>query len=81
MAELAVQSPLANTTRLADAEIEASRRGLTFAMTLTAGMAISAIVFFALAVAGVGTTAALTSGGVCLSVPVVMLIRSFITRS
>jgi hypothetical protein len=34
-----------------------------------------------LAVAGVGTTAALTAGGVCLSIPVVMIVRSFITRS
>ncbi len=81
MAELGVRGPIENTANLTNAEIEASRQGMTFAMVLTSAMAVAAIVFFALAVAGIGTTAALTAGGVCLSVPVVMLIRSFITRS
>jgi hypothetical protein len=45
-------------------------------------MALAAVVFFALGVAGVGSvTACITAGSVCLSVPVVMLVRSFITRS
>ncbi len=81
MAELAVSGPIDNAAKLTDAEIDASKRGLSFAMKLTAGMAIVAVIFFALGVAGIGTTAAITAGGVCLSVPVVMLIRSFITRS
>ena len=81
MAELAVRGPIENTAKVTDAEIEASKQGMTFAMVLTSVMSIAAIIFFALAVAGIGKTAALTAGGVCLSVPVVMLIRSFITRS
>lgn len=81
MAELGVRGPIDNTARLTAAEIEASKQGLTFAMILTSSMSIVAIIFFALAVAGIGRSAALTAGGVCLSVPVVMLIRSFITRS
>jgi uncharacterized membrane protein len=81
MAELAVRGPFENTTKLTDAEIDASRRGLSFAIKLTSAMSVAAVIFFALAVAGIGVTAALTAGGVCLSVPVVMLIRSFITRS
>ena len=81
MAELAVRGPIENVAKLTEAEIDASRHGLSFAIKLTAAMAFAAVVFFALAVAGIGVTAALTAGGVCLSVPVVMLIRSFITRS
>jgi uncharacterized membrane protein len=81
MAELAVRGPIENTAKLTDAEIEASKRGLTFAMVLTSTSTIVAVVFFALAVAGIGVTAAITAGSVFLSVPVVMLIRSFITRS
>ena len=81
MAELAVRGPIENATRLTQAEIEASKRGMSFAMKLTSVMSLAAVVFFALAVAGIGVTAALTAGGVCLSVPVVMLVRSFITRS
>jgi uncharacterized membrane protein len=81
MAESAVKGPIDNTAKLTDAEIEASKQGLSFAMILTSGMSVVAIIFFALAVAGIGRSAALTAGGVCLSVPVVMLIRSFITRS
>ncbi len=81
MAELAVRGPIENAAKLTEAEIEASKQGLSFAMKLTSVMSVAAVVFFALAVAGIGVTAALTAGGVCLSVPVVMLIRSFITRS
>lgn len=81
MAELALRGPIENAAKLTEAEIDASKRGLSFAIKLTATMAIAAVVFFALAVAWIGTAAALTAGGVCLSVPVVMLIRSFITRS
>lgn len=81
MAELAVKGPIENTAKLTDAEIEASKRGLSFAMKLTSVSFIIAVAFFALAVAGTGVTAAITAGSVFLSVPVVMLIRSFITRS
>jgi hypothetical protein len=81
MAELAIKAPIENTAKLTEAEIDASKRGLAFAMRLTLGMSVMAVIFFILGVAGIGTTAALTAGGVCLSVPVVMLIRSFITRS
>jgi uncharacterized membrane protein len=81
MAELAVRGPIENTAKLTDAEIEASKRGLSFAIILTAVSFIAAVAFFALAVAGVGVTAAITAGSVCLSIPVVMIIRSFITRS
>lgn len=81
MAELAVRGPIDESAKLSTAEIDASKRGLTFAMRLTLGMSVMAVIFFILAVAGIGTAAALTAGGVCLSIPVVMLIRSFITRS
>jgi hypothetical protein len=81
MAELAVRGPIENTAKLTDAEIHASKRGLSFAIMLTSVSFIAAVVFFALAVAGIGVTAAITAGSVCLSVPVVMIIRSFITRS
>ncbi len=82
MAEMAVSSPLRDAAKLTDAEIEASRRGLSFAIGLTCAMAVASITFFVLGVLGVGSTAtAITAGSVCLSVPVVMLIRSFITRS
>jgi hypothetical protein len=81
MAELAVRGPIEDAAKLTEAEIDSSKRGLSFAMRLTAGMSIVAVIFFALGVAGIGTTAAITAGGVCLSVPVVMLIRAFITRS
>lgn len=71
-----------NAAKLTQAEIDASRRGLRFAMGLTASLSAAAVVFFALGIAGVGNTGAcITAGSVCLSIPVVMLIRSFITRS
>jgi hypothetical protein len=55
-------------------------------MRLTAAMATAAVVFFALGVAlsaaGIdGAAVCITAGSVCLGIPVVMLIRSFITRS
>jgi hypothetical protein len=81
MAGLAVRGPIENTAKLTDAEIEASKRGLTFAMVLTSVSFVVAVAFFALAMAGVGVTAGITAGSVFLSVPVVMLVRSFITRS
>jgi hypothetical protein len=82
MAEKAISGPIDNETQLTNAEVDASKRGLSFAIKLTSTMAFAAVCFFALAVGGVGNTAAsLTAGSVCLSVPVVMLIRSFITRS
>jgi uncharacterized membrane protein len=82
MAETVISGPVQNAAKLTDAEIEGSKRGLTFAMVLTAAMAIASVTFFALAVAGVGNTAAcITAGSVCLSIPVVMLVRAFISRS
>lgn len=82
MTEKAISGPIDNDTRLTNAEIEASKRGLSFAIRLTSAMAFAAVAFFALGIAGVGNlAAAVTAGSVCLSVPVVMLVRSFITRS
>lgn len=82
MAETAISGPIRNTAKLTDAEIEASKRGLSFAIVLTSIMSVASVVFFALAVAGIGHTAAcITAGSVCLSIPVVMLVRAFITRS
>jgi len=82
MAETAISGPIQNTAKLTSAEIEASKRGMTFAIALTSVMSIASVVFFALAVAGIGNTAAcITAGSVFLSVPVVMLVRAFITRS
>jgi uncharacterized membrane protein len=82
MAEAAISGPIQNTAKLTDAEIEASRRGLTFAIALTSVMSVASIVFFILAVVGAGSTAAcITAASVCLSIPVVLLVRAFITRS
>lgn len=86
MTEMAISGPIENARNLTNAEIEAARRGMSFAVKLTTAMATSAVVFFALgialSVAGLGGAAVcVTAGTVCLSVPVVMLIRSFITRS
>lgn len=82
MAELAVKGPIENTATVTSAEIQASKAGLSFAMKLTTAMSVVAVIFFALAFAGIGVTAVgITAGSVCLSIPVVMLIRSFITRS
>jgi hypothetical protein len=82
MTEAAVAGPVESAAKLTAAEIEASQRGLTFAMRLTAGLSLSAVVFFFLGIFGIGSLAAcMTAGTVCLSIPVVMLIRSFITRS
>jgi hypothetical protein len=82
MTETTISGPIENTARLTAAEIEASKRGLSFAIRLTSAMAFAAVVFFALGVAGAGNlTACVTAGSVCLSIPVVMLVRSFITHS
>jgi uncharacterized membrane protein len=82
MAEATISGPIQNTAKLTDAEIEASKRGLNFAIALTSVMSVASVLFFALAVAGVGSSAAcITAGSVCLSIPVVMLVRAFITRS
>jgi uncharacterized membrane protein len=69
----------ANTTEraevdrnLANAEIVSARTGLWFAFFLSVGALISAVVFFA-----VGNNVA---GGLLLSPPVVMLIKSMIER-
>jgi hypothetical protein len=82
MMEAAVAGPVENAAQLTAAEIQASRRGLAFAMWLTASLSGAAVAFFCLGVFGAGNVAAcMTAGTVCLSIPVVMLIRSFITRS
>lgn len=82
MAETAISGPIKNSAKLTDAEIEASKRGLSFAIALTSIMSVASVMFFALAVASIGKTAAcITAGSVCLSIPVVMLVRAFITRS
>jgi uncharacterized membrane protein len=82
MTEKAISGPIENDTKLTNAEIDASKRGLSFAIRLTSAMSLAAVAFFALGIAGVGnSTVSITAGSVCLSVPVVMLVRSFITRS
>ena len=59
----------------------AAERILAFAMRLTTAMISVSAIFFGLAVARVGNTAAAMVGGsVFLSVPVIMLFRAFITR-
>jgi hypothetical protein len=59
----------------------AAERILRFAMRLTTAMITVSAIFFSLAVARVGNTAAAMAGGsVFLSVPVIMLFRAFITR-
>jgi hypothetical protein len=82
MMEAAVAGPVENAAKLTAAEIQASRRGLAFAMWLTASLSGAAVGFFLLGVFGAANVAGcMTAGTVCLSIPVVMLIRSFITRS
>jgi uncharacterized membrane protein len=82
MAETVISGPVQNAAKLTDAEVEGSRRGLAFAMVLTSATFVVSVGFFILAVLGVGSTAAcITAGSVFLSVPVIMLVRSFITRS
>jgi hypothetical protein len=82
MAEAVASGPIQDAAKLTDAEIQATRRGLTFAMWLTAVMATASITFFAIAVSGIGAIGpSIIAGTVCLSVPVVMLVRSFLTRS
>jgi uncharacterized membrane protein len=82
MAEKAATGMIDNARAVAEAEIEGSKRGLSFAMWLTGVMVAVSAAFFAAAVSGSGdVAAAITAGSVFLSVPVIMLIRSFITRS
>lgn len=82
MAETVATGQIENAKALTNAEIATSKRGLSFAMRLTMAMVGASVVFFALAVAGVGNTAAaITAGSLFLSVPVIMLIRSFMTLS
>jgi len=82
MAEKSVTGRIDDDAKSTDAEIEAAKRGLSFAMRLTSAMTLAALMFFVLGGTGIGRTAAwMTAGGICLSVPVVMLIRSFIARS
>jgi uncharacterized membrane protein len=82
MAETAITGRIDADKKLAAAEIESTKQGLSFAMRLTIGTTGASAGFFAVAVADVGDTrSALIAGGAFLSVPVVMLIRSFIRRS
>ena len=73
MAEKSATGEIDTADRLAIAEIEISRQGQALAFALTILALGAAIVFFAIhnVVAGVAFT----------SVPVVMLIRSFLRRS
>ena len=72
MAEKAATGEIDTADRLATAEIEGARLGQSLAFALTLFAFIAAVTFFALGniVAGVAFT----------SVPVVMLIRSFLHR-
>ena len=70
MAETAAIGEIRTSDKLADTEIVAGRQGLALAATLTLIAFVAAIVFFA-----VGAPIA---GGLFLSFPVIMLIRSFI---
>jgi len=82
MAELTISGPMENAAKLTTAEIEASKLGLSYAIKLTSAMTLAAVISFALGIVGIGSTVAcLTAGSVYLSVPVVMLVRSFIARS
>jgi uncharacterized membrane protein len=82
MAETAATGQIDNQKKIAAAEIDASKRGLTFAMRLTMIMVGISAVFFMLGITRVGNvTASITAGSVFLSVPVIMLVRAFITRS
>jgi uncharacterized membrane protein len=81
MAETAVTGRIEADKKIADAEIHASKRGLSFGMTLTVTVTAVSVMFYSLAVAGVGNRpAAITAGSVFLSLPMIMLIRSFIAR-
>lgn len=81
MAETAITGRIDADKRIAEAEIQASRQGLRFAIILTVVMTAASLVFYSLAVAGIGNrAAAITAGSVFLSLPVIMLIRSFISR-
>lgn len=73
MAEKSATGEIDTADRLATAQIQVARRGQVLAFGLTMFAFVAAVVFFALGDrwAGVAFT----------SVPVVMLIRSFINRS
>lgn len=73
MAEKAATGEIDTADRLASAEIEAAKLGQSLAFALTLFAFVAAVVFFAIGNrwAGVAFT----------SVPVVMLIRSFLRRS
>jgi uncharacterized membrane protein len=73
MAEKAATGDIDTTGRLATAEIEAAKLGQSLAFALTIFAFIAAIVFFAIGNQWAGTA--------FISVPVAMLIRSFLRRS
>lgn len=73
MAETVATGDIRTRDKIADAEIERAKTGQALAFTLTIIAIASAIVFFALHNN--------IAGCVFLSVPVIMLIRSFLTRS
>jgi uncharacterized membrane protein len=64
MAETVISGPIQNAAKLTDAEIEATKWGLSFAMALTSVTTLASALFFALAIAGVGSTAA------CITEPI-----------
>lgn len=73
MTERSVTGKLDIEDKLANAEVETAKMGLSLAFALTLLAFVASVVFFAL-----GNNVA---GGSFLSFPVVMLLRSFIVRS
>ena len=52
MAEATISGPVENAAKLTNAEIEATKRGLSFAIRLTSAMALAAVLFFVLWLVG-----------------------------
>ncbi|MDR2986391.1 MAG: hypothetical protein LBV34_16270 [Nocardiopsaceae bacterium] len=73
IAEKSITGTIDTADKLATAEIEMARKGQSIAFGLTLVAFVASIVFFALCNS--------VAGAAFLSVPVVMLIRSFIHRS
>ena len=73
MAETVATGDIKSRAKLADAEIERARTGQAMAALITTIALSAAIYFFAVD--------NLVAGGVLLSVPVIMLVRAFLSRS
>ena len=63
MAEKSITGRIDEDAKSTDAEIEAARRGLSFAMRLTSAMTLVTVVFFVLGGTGIGRTAAWMTAG------------------